>query len=125
YREFNDLRTEILDAQEDIFENYDLILSPVTICPPVKNATDGDTKGPLELNGRKIEPLIGFCETFFENFTGNPAASVPAGLTSNGLPVGMQIVGRKFKDEDVLAAAKTYEEIHPWNYDIPLARKVD
>lgn len=76
------------------------------------------------MNGRKIEPLIGFCETFFENFTGNPAASVPAGLTSAGLPVGLQIIGKKFRDEDVLAAAKTFEEICPWSYDIPYARKL-
>jgi len=124
YRYFNELRTEILDAQQDIFDQYDLIISPVTICPPVLNTTDGNTKGPTELNGRKIEPLIGFCETFFENFTGNPAASVPAGLTASGLPVGMQIVGKKFRDEDVLAAARTFEEICPWNYDIPYSREV-
>ena len=124
YRYFNELRTEILDAQQDIFEKYDIIVSPVTICPPVKNASDGNTKGPEELNGRKIEPLIGFCETFFENFTGNPAASVPAGLTCKGLPVGMQIIGKKFRDEDVFAAAHAFEEISPWGYEIPYGRKI-
>ncbi len=124
YRYFNELRTEILDAQQDIFEKYDIIVSPVTICPPVKNASDGNTKGPEELNGRKIEPLIGFCETFFENFTGNPAASVPAGLTCKGLPVGMQIIGKKFRDEDVFAVAHAFEEISPWGYEIPYGRKI-
>ena len=124
YRYFNELRTEMLDAMQDIFDIYDIILSPVTICPPVLNATDGNTRGPLEMNGRKIEPLIGFCETFFSNFTGNPAASVPAGLTKEGLPVGMQIIGKKFRDEDVLAVAKTFEDIAPWGYEIPFGRKV-
>ena len=124
YRYFNELRTEMLDAMQDIFDTYDIILSPVTICPPVRNATDGNTRGPLEMNGRKIEPLIGFCETFFSNFTGNPAASVPAGLTKEGLPVGMQIIGKKFRDEDVLAVAKTFEDIAPWGYEIPFGRKV-
>ena len=124
YRYYNELRTEMLDAMQDIFDMYDIILSPVTICPPVLNAEDGNTKGPLEINGRKIEPLIGFCETFFSNFTGNPAASVPAGLTKTGLPVGMQIIGKKFLDEDVLAVAKTFEDIAPWGYDIPYGRKV-
>ena len=122
YRYFNELRTEILDAQQDIFERYDIIVSPVTICPPVKNAADGNTKGPTELNGRKIEPLIGFCETFFENFTGNPAASVPAGLTAAGLPVGMQIIGKRFRDEDVFAVARAFEQIAPWDYEIPYNR---
>jgi len=124
YRYFNELRTEMLDAMQDIFDTYDIILSPVTICPPVLNAEDGNTRGPLEMNGRKIEPLIGFCETFFSNFTGNPAASVPAGLTKEGLPVGMQIIGKKFRDEDVLAVAKTFEDIAPWGYEIPFGRKV-
>ena len=124
YRYFNELRTEMLDAMQDIFDTYDIILSPVTICPPVLNAEDGNTRGPLEMNGRKIEPLIGFCETFFSNFTGNPAASVPAGLTKTGLPVGMQIIGKKFRDEDVLAVAKTFEDIAPWGYEIPFGRKV-
>ena len=79
------------------------------------------------LNGTPVEPIIGFCETFFENFTGNPAASVPAGISTGGLPVGMQIIGRKFRDSDVLAAAKTFEEIQPWRglYDIPLSRALD
>ena len=124
YRYFNDLRTEMLDAFEDTFADYDLILSPVTICPPVKNDPAGNTKGPDEVCGHKVEPLIGFCETFFANFVGNPAASVPAGLTKAGLPIGMQIIGRKFRDEDVLAASYAYEQIRPWNYDIPLGRRI-
>ena len=119
YRLFNDMRTEILDCQEKIFEDYDLILSPVTVCPPVKNADDMNTKGPEFVNGVKTEQLIGFCETFLVNFTGNPAASIPAGLTSEGLPVGLQIIGKKFRDEDVLAASYAFEQIAPWNYDIP------
>ena len=122
YRRFNDLRTEILDAQEDIFEDYDIIISPVTICPPVKNAAGRNTAGPTVFNGEAVEPLIGFCQTYFENFTGNPAASVPAGLTAAGLPAGMQVIGRRFRDEDVLAVSHAFEEIQPWSYEIPLGR---
>lgn len=125
YRRFNEMRTEMLDAQQDVFERYDLIISPVTVCAPVLNAVDGNTKGPSEVNGYRTEQLIGFCETFIENFTGNPAASIPAGLTKSGLPVGMQIIGKKFRDEDVLAASYTFEQIRPWSYEIPLGRKID
>ncbi len=114
----------MLDAQQDIFDKFDIILSPVTICPPVLNTGDCNTKGPMELNGKEIEPLIGFCETFMENFTGNPAASVPAGLTKSGLPVGMQIIGRKFCDADVLALSRVFEEMHPWSYEIPMGRNI-
>ena len=122
YRHINELRTEILDAHERIFEDYDLIVSPVTVCPPVKNSDDKNTKGPSLVNGKKTEQLIGFCETFLVNFTGYPAASIPCGLTKDNLPTGLQIIGRKFKDEDVFAAAYTFEKISPWNYDIPLNR---
>lgn len=123
-RRMMEMRTEIYDAFLDVFRDYDLILSPVTICPPVKNTDDGNTKGPESVNGQKTEPLIGFCETFFANFSGNPACSIPAGLTSQGLPVGMQMIGRRFRDEDVLAAAWNFEQVSPWNYDIPLNRRI-
>ena len=127
YYDFNLVRTELLDALEDVFENYDLILSPTTACLPVKNAADRDTVGPREIAGRPVEPLIGWCETFLVNFTGHPAASVPAGLSRDGLPVGMQLIGKKFRDADLLAAARTFEEIQPWrgDYEIPLARATD
>ena len=46
-------------------------------------------------------------------------------LTKDGLPVGLQIIGRKFRDEDVFAAAHTYEQIHAWFYDVPLNRRID
>ena len=48
------------------------------------------------------------------NFSGNPAASVPCGFTAEGLPVGMQIVGRRFADLTVLQAARAFEEARPW-----------
>ena len=125
--EFNRMRTEILDAQQDVFDRYDLIISPTTVCLPVRNAGDGNTLGPRAVCGKPVEPLIGFCETFFENFTGNPAASVPAGLSETGLPIGMQIIGRKFCDGDVLAAAKAFEDTEPWRalYAVPFARPIE
>lgn len=124
YYEFNKARTELLDAQQSVFDRYDIILSPTTACLPVRNAADGDTKGPSEIGGVPVDPLIGFCETFFENMTGNPAASVPAGLSESGLPVGLQIIGKKFRDGDVLAVAKTMEDTSPWRdcFDIPFHR---
>lgn len=114
YYKFNCARTELLDAHEDIFEHYDLIISPTACCMPPRNAEDGNTLGPELVNGTPVNRLIGFAETFLANFTGHPAASVPAGFLPNGLPVGMQIVGRKFRDEDVFTAARTFEKLQPW-----------
>ncbi len=114
YYEFNTARTEILDAFVDVFEHYDILLSPTTCCLPPLNAEDGNTQGPDRINGQPVEPLIGFAQTFLANFSGHPAASIPAGFSENGLPIGMQIVGKKFKDEDIFAAAKTFEDLRPW-----------
>ena len=126
YYAFNLIRTDILDAFEDVFKDFDIIISPTTACLPVLNTDDGDTKGPEFINGVKTERLIGFCETFMQNFTGSPAASVPAGLSENGLPIGMQIIGKRFCDKDVLAVSSAYEKIRPWKelYNIPLSRVI-
>jgi aspartyl-tRNA(Asn)/glutamyl-tRNA(Gln) amidotransferase subunit A len=48
------------------------------------------------------------------NFTWNPAASVPCGFTEAGLPVGLQIVGRRFDDLGVLQASAAFEAVAPW-----------
>lgn len=118
------IRTEIYDVLQTAFQAYDLIISPVTACHPVRNDPNRNTLGPTELNGEKVEPLIGWCLTYFCNFTGHPAASIPAGLSKDGFPVGMQIIGRRWADEDVLAASAAFERLRPWSdiYRITAAR---
>jgi amidase/aspartyl-tRNA(Asn)/glutamyl-tRNA(Gln) amidotransferase subunit A len=61
-----------------------------------------------------MNPLIGWCLTYLINFSGHPAASIPAGLSDDGLPVGMQIIGRRYADADVLAASAVFERLRPW-----------
>ena len=80
---------------------------------PVENRDDGNTVGPSEVNGEAVDPLIGWCLTYPVNFTGHPACSIPAGM-SDGLPVGMQIIGRRYADADVLAASAAFEQLRPW-----------
>jgi len=60
------------------------------------------------------------------NYTGHPAASVPAGM-ADGLPVGMQIIGRRYADADVFAASAAFERLHPWRdtYRIPAERQLE
>jgi amidase/aspartyl-tRNA(Asn)/glutamyl-tRNA(Gln) amidotransferase subunit A len=75
----------------------------------VPNDPDGDTFGPTEVDGQQVDPVIGWCLTFPFNFTPHPAASAPVGTTAAGLPVGLQLVGRRFQDRDVLRAALALE----------------
>jgi len=55
---------------------------------------------------------LSFMDPF--NLTGQPAATVPCGFTSDGLPVGLQIVGRPYADAAVLRAAAGFEALQPW-----------
>jgi amidase/aspartyl-tRNA(Asn)/glutamyl-tRNA(Gln) amidotransferase subunit A len=90
------------------------MVSPTLACLAVDNATDGNTVGPKEIEGEPINRLIGWCMTYLINFIGYPAATVPAGLADNGLPVGLQIVGKRYADEDVFAASAEFERRRPW-----------
>jgi Asp-tRNA(Asn)/Glu-tRNA(Gln) amidotransferase A subunit family amidase len=69
--------------------------------------------------GAGIDPLVSCCLTNPINFTGHPAASIPAGLTADGLPLGMQIVGRCFHDATVRAASAALERPRPWRHTCP------
>ena len=109
-----EMRTEVYDAIQGVFADYDLIVGPTLACLPVDNADDGNTVGPSSINGVEVDPLIGWCPTYLFNYTGHPAASIPAGMTEDGLPVGMQIAGRRYADVDVLAASAAFEQIRPW-----------
>jgi amidase/aspartyl-tRNA(Asn)/glutamyl-tRNA(Gln) amidotransferase subunit A len=124
-RRDQNMRSEIFDAVQGVFANYDLLVTPTLAGLPVKNRSDGNTVGPTEINGEAVDPLIGWCLTYPFNFTGHPAASIPAGL-ADGLPVGMQIVGKRYADVDVLAASAVFERLRPWaeTYRIPAGRKI-
>jgi amidase/aspartyl-tRNA(Asn)/glutamyl-tRNA(Gln) amidotransferase subunit A len=115
YRRDEVVRTEVFDAMQDLFDEYDLLVTPTLAVPPFDNADDGNTLGPAQVNGEEVAPLLGWCLTYPVNFTGHPAASVPAGFTHGGLPVGMQIVGRRFEDGAVLAASAAVERVRPWH----------
>jgi len=92
------------------FEKYDLLLTPTVTIPPFEIGIFG----PKEIAGRKVSPLEWMAFTYPFNMTGQPAASVPCGWTDDGLPVGLQIIGRRFDDTAVLKAAFAFEQASPW-----------
>ncbi len=122
-----EIRSEVYDAVQGVLDRYDLLVSPTLACLAVPNRADGNTVGPSRVNGEEVNELIGWCLTYPINFTGHPAASIPAGLAGGGLPVGMQIVGRRWADADVLAASAAFERIRPWrdSYRICGERRLD
>jgi amidase/aspartyl-tRNA(Asn)/glutamyl-tRNA(Gln) amidotransferase subunit A len=110
-----EMRTEVYDAVQAVLADHDLLVNPTVACLPVPNADDGNTVGPREIEGVAVDPLIGWCLTYIANMTGHPAASIPAGM-ADGLPVGMQIMGRCGADGDVIAASAAFERLRPWSY---------
>ncbi|TMK73996.1 MAG: amidase [Actinobacteria bacterium] len=100
-----------------LFETYDLMLTPTVACPPFKVGLDN----PTEIAGRPAEAYEWIPFTYPFNMTGQPACSVPAGFTADKLPVGLQIVGRRFDDVTVLRAAHAFERAQPWqNFKPPI-----
>jgi len=123
YFDDNSRRTLVYDALQTVLADHEILVSPTLACMPVENLTTGETRGPTMIEGVEVDPLIGWCMTYFTNFTGHPAASLPAGL-SGGLPVGMQVIGRRAADVDVLTASAAFERARPWvdSYRIPANR---
>jgi aspartyl-tRNA(Asn)/glutamyl-tRNA(Gln) amidotransferase subunit A len=89
---------------------FDLLLMPTVAVPPFEVGRPGLN----EIDGQPVPPLGWMPFTFPFNLTGQPAATVPVGMTSSGLPVGLQIVGRRFADRTVLAASAAFEAARPW-----------
>lgn len=116
------MRTVVSDAVQGVVDAYDFLVTPTLSAVQVDNATDGNTVGPREVAGREVDPLIGWCMTFFTNFSGHPSASVPAGMIDGRLPVGMQIIGGRYDDAGVLIASRAFEQARPWDATYQICR---
>lgn len=93
------------------FEQYDLLLLPTSVTPPLPL----DVRFPITVDGKPIpQPIDMLLPTYAFNFSNHPAISVPAGWTEDGLPIGLQIVGGWQQDALVLRAAAAFEQARPW-----------
>lgn len=93
------------------FERYDLLLSPVL---PV-SSLDVEKSIPDHLVDRNLVSWAFFTYPF--NLVGYPAASICAGFGNDGMPIGLQIVGRSFAEADIYAAASAFEATKPAGYN--------
>jgi aspartyl-tRNA(Asn)/glutamyl-tRNA(Gln) amidotransferase subunit A len=104
-------RTELNRRLWHLFEEFDLLMTPTM--PTEAFGAKGPP--PAEIDGEAI-PVLGVTPfTYPFNLSGHPAASVRVGLTGGGLPVGLQIIGPRHRDDRVLQMAYLYEQIRPWN----------
>jgi Asp-tRNA(Asn)/Glu-tRNA(Gln) amidotransferase A subunit family amidase len=103
-------RHALWDRVHAFFQRYDLLATPAVAVPPLL----AGTPPPREIEGRPVPRRGWIAFTYPFNLTGQPAVSLPAGVTAEGLPVGFQLVGRRCEDALLLRAAAAYEAARPW-----------
>jgi aspartyl-tRNA(Asn)/glutamyl-tRNA(Gln) amidotransferase subunit A len=110
YIQMRDRKMAFWESVRPLFERYALLLTPSVSV----TALDVGRLNPPNFPQHAWDwfPWASFSYPF--NFTGQPAATVPAGFTAAGLPVGLQIIGRRFDDLTVLQASAAFETARPW-----------
>ena len=101
YKKAQQVRTLVTNEFNKAFEKYDVILTPTS--PTVAFDIGSKTTNPLEMY------LSDIC-TVSVNIAGLPGISIPCGVDSTGMPIGMQLIGNKFCEETILNAAYTFEQ---------------
>ena len=108
------LRAEMWLKLSPILSRYTLLLCPTLAVPSVP-ADHSIFEGEVMIDGERVEPYVGWCLTYPFNTLGQlPVASVPSGVAANGVPTGVQLVGRPYDDISVFRAALAYEAAFPW-----------
>ena len=102
YKKALQVRTLIQRDFEAVFNRYDLILSPVA--PTTAYKLGEKTDNPLEM-------YLGDIYTVPVNIAGIPALSLPCGTDSNGLPIGMQLIGKVFSEPMLYQAGNAFEQV--------------
>jgi aspartyl-tRNA(Asn)/glutamyl-tRNA(Gln) amidotransferase subunit A len=106
YRKAQQVRTLIKQDFDKAFEDVDVVVTPTTPAPAFKIGEK--MEDPLQMY---LTDIL----TISVNLAGVPGISVPCGFTSDGLPVGLQIIGKDFDEESVLKTAYAYEQGTEWH----------
>jgi amidase len=103
-------RAEVYRRFATLFDSYDVLMTPTAAVQPFPV----EKSHPDEINGRKLENYIDWlAQSFLVTLVSLPAASVPAGKTRRGLPVGVQIVAPRFEEPRILSVAKLVQQANP------------
>ena len=101
YKKAQKVRALVKKEFKELFEKYDLLLTPTS--PTVAFDIGTKSNNPLEMY------LADIC-TVSVNISGVPAITIPCGVDSSGMPIGVQLIGKHFGEEKILQAAYTYEQ---------------
>ena len=116
YAEILRLREQLQAHMAALFDEVDVVLCPTTAVPAFAD------KGPppTVIDGREVAMGMATPYTMPANLCWNPAISVPAGLTADGLPVGLQIIAGRHRDAVPLRLARILEQARPWPRHAPV-----
>jgi aspartyl-tRNA(Asn)/glutamyl-tRNA(Gln) amidotransferase subunit A len=115
-----DQRKRVYEAMYQYFKNYDILITPTLPCPAIKPGWF-ETGTTFPSIGKKTLSIMSWMTyTYPFNMTGLPAASIPSGWSSSDLPIGMQIVGKRYDEKTVLQVSKAFEEVAPWQDKRPI-----
>lgn len=104
------VRARIRDRLLHLLDSYDHLITPAMAVPPFPV----EQNYPETVAGRKMETYVDWiAPTFVLSLAGLPVGAVPCGLDSGDLPVGLQVVGRPYGEEDVLALASRIQQRNP------------
>jgi Asp-tRNA(Asn)/Glu-tRNA(Gln) amidotransferase A subunit family amidase len=106
------ITTFLEQSAPDFWKDCDVLATPTLAVPPFSTNLP---LGPERVAGQKIDPQVGWTFTWPFNLTGQPALSIPCGWTKDGLPLGLQLVGRRGADGLILRVAAAIEEQAPWS----------
>ena len=110
-----ELRARMYESFGPVLEKYDAFICPTTSVPSIP-ATMGPEQF-LDVDGQRITADFEWCLTYPFNLLGQlPALSVPSGVSSSGVPTGIQIVARAYDDAPVFKVAAAVERLRPWSY---------
>ena len=110
-------RRRLVHRIAEYFERFDLLLTPMVARPAF--AAEGPM--PTEVGGIPGHGGMAVIHGMLANLANLPAITLPAGLTSDGLPVGLQVIGPRHREDLLLAVARRYEAAQPWPRHSPLA----
>jgi len=109
-----DVRKRTYEAMYEYFKDYDLLITPTLPITAFKPEwLETGTVFP-KVGNRPLNIVSWMTFTYPFNMTGLPAATIPSGWTNDGLPIGMEIIGKRYDEKTVLQASKAFEEIQPW-----------
>jgi aspartyl-tRNA(Asn)/glutamyl-tRNA(Gln) amidotransferase subunit A len=99
----------------ELFGDIDVLLTPTNPCPPF--AADGPM--PTEIGGQRCHAGTAALLTMLANVANLPSITVPAGLTADGLPVGLMITTARHREDQCLRLARIVEQATPWPLHAP------